>query len=176
MLLDYLLLILGTSLQIYAVGNLTRPPAQPIYQSPSLPAIAPQTVIPSTTPKQSAIDPQLIHDLINNYRRDRGLNALVWDAQIAAIAQKHSQDMAVSQKLDHDSPTLFRDRVAVLGNVTKRENIAEGYATERAVVDGWINSSTHQINMIATDVTRSGVGVYRDTKGRYWYTHVFASN
>jgi uncharacterized protein YkwD len=172
MLLDYLLLIVGTGLQIYAVGNLTRTPAQPIYQSPSLPAIAPQT---GPTPKQAAIDPQLIHDLINNYRRDRGLPVLAWDAQIAAIAQKHSQDMGRTQKLDHDSPTLFLDRVAVLGNVTKRENIAEGYATERAVVDGWINSSTHQINMIATDVTRSGVGVYRDANGRYWYTHVFAS-
>ena len=46
------------------------------------------------------------------------------------------------------------------------ENIAMGYATPQAVVEGWMNSSGHRANILSADYTRIGVGYV--AAGNYW--------
>lgn len=46
----------------------------------------------------------LIHQGINNKRRDNGLQPLTWDPQLANIALSHSRDMAERDYFDHVSP------------------------------------------------------------------------
>ena len=46
----------------------------------------------------------LIHQGINNKRRDSGLQPLTWDQQLANIALSHSRDMAERDYFDHVSP------------------------------------------------------------------------
>jgi uncharacterized protein YkwD len=45
-----------------------------------------------------------IHGLINEERRNNGLNPLQWDPTLANIALSHSKDMAVRDYFDHVSP------------------------------------------------------------------------
>lgn len=61
------------------------------------------------------------------------------------------------------------------------ENIAAGYSTPEAVVEGWKNSSGHRANLLNPNFTELGVGYYylaNDTGSvnynRYW-TQVFGS-
>lgn len=44
-----------------------------------------------------------IHILINNERRNKGLSPLSWNATLAGIARKHSQDMATKDYFSHES-------------------------------------------------------------------------
>lgn len=56
-------------------------------------------------PTVSATDvAQRIHKLVNAERKKHGLPALAWDTNLAAIAAKHSRDMARRNYLGHDSP------------------------------------------------------------------------
>ena len=49
---------------------------------------------------------------------------------------------------------------------TAGENIARGYATPKAVVDGWMNSKGHRENILNKTYTEIGVGRVAD--GNYW--------
>ncbi|MGN0977744.1 MAG: CAP domain-containing protein, partial [Faecousia sp.] len=46
------------------------------------------------------------------------------------------------------------------------ENIAKGYATPQAVVNGWMNSSGHRANILNANFTHIGVGYV--SGGNYW--------
>ena len=52
------------------------------------------------------------------------------------------------------------------------ENIARGYATPEAVVNGWMNSSGHRANILNKSFTHIGVGYVQS--GNYW-TQMFIS-
>jgi uncharacterized protein YkwD len=57
------------------------------------------------------------------------------------------------------------------------ENIAAGYSTPKAVVEGWMNSPGHKANILGVDYTEIGVGyAYSSSSsyGAYW-TAVFGS-
>jgi uncharacterized protein YkwD len=45
------------------------------------------------------------------------------------------------------------------------ENIARGYTTPKAVVDGWMNSPGHRANILNSSFTEIGVGY---ASGNYW--------
>ena len=49
---------------------------------------------------------------------------------------------------------------------TAGENIAMGYATPQAVVNGWMNSSGHRANILSASYTQIGVGYV--AQGNYW--------
>ena len=53
------------------------------------------------------------------------------------------------------------------------ENIAQGYSTGQAVLNGWLGSTGHRENIENGNYTHHGVGYVED--GHYW-THVFARN
>ena len=55
---------------------------------------------------------------------------------------------------------------------TAGENIARGYKTPKAVVDGWMNSSGHRANILSSSFTQIGVGY--EASGHYW-TQMFIS-
>ena len=49
---------------------------------------------------------------------------------------------------------------------TAGENIAQGYRTPEAVMNGWMNSSGHRANILNASYTQIGVGYVAD--GNYW--------
>ena len=50
------------------------------------------------------------------------------------------------------------------------ENIAAGYATPKAVVEGWMNSPGHRANILTSGLKKLGVGytTSNDRYGHYW--------
>ncbi|MPN28838.1 hypothetical protein SDC9_176283 [bioreactor metagenome] len=46
------------------------------------------------------------------------------------------------------------------------ENIAMGYSSAAAVVEGWMNSPGHRANILNASFTHIGVGYYAE--GHYW--------
>ena len=72
---------------------------------------------------------------------------LAWNAQLAAAADRHSTDMAVHNFMDHTGSdgSSAGQRITQAGYVWRAwgENIAAGYPTVAAVVQGWLGSPGH---------------------------------
>lgn len=135
-----------------------------------------------------ATDPTFINqvlDLTNQFRAQNGLGALKLNGELNAAAQNHSQDMAVSDYFDHTGKNGSKpwDRAKAVGYEARSmgENIAAGYTTPAAVVQGWIDSPGHRANLLNASFTELGVGYFQlanDTGsvnyGSYW-TQLFGS-
>lgn len=110
--------------------------------------------------------------LVNAHRVSVGCAALEWDGPVAAVAQAHSEDMVARDFFSHTNPDGATpwDRLAG-GGVTyslAAENIAWGYTTGEAVLDGWLGSAGHKANIENCALTHHGVGLVD-----WHWTHVF---
>lgn len=108
--------------------------------------------------------------LTNTYRAKNGLPALIWDEDFAAVAQMHCDDMQARGYFDHNTPegkTPFQ-RMNDYGIIymSAGENIAVGYPTPEAVMEGWIASDSHRQNILNPTFKYMGVGYNKE--GRYW--------
>ena len=108
--------------------------------------------------------------LVNEIRRQYGLGTLKANWQLSRVARYKSQDMHDRGYFSHTSPTYgspFQMMKSFgISYRTAGENIAKGYATPKAVVDGWMNSEGHRANILNASFTEIGVGYVAD--GRYW--------
>lgn len=126
------------------------------------------------SPSERQIEHQ-IHDLVNDYRRSRGLRALEIDAALQKEAQQHSLDMARRRiPLSHQG---FQERIARAReeNGAKGragENVADGWKSAREAVDAWIKSRGHRRHMLG-DFDLTGIGVARDRNGKLYFTQLF---
>ena len=97
---------------------------------------------------------------------------LEWNYELERAALSHSIDMNTNGYFDHVSldGSTYADRINGTDYAGRPggENIAYGYATEKAVFDAWFNSSGHCINMMNPGFTDIAVG----RSGNYW-TMVF---
>ncbi|HJQ67136.1 MAG TPA: CAP domain-containing protein [Gemmatimonadales bacterium] len=117
---------------------------------------------------------------VNQYRVSHRLRALRYDAQLAAVARVHSEDMARGQApLGHDG---FTGRANAVEKFLAFKEIAENvamnnYAHARTVavaMNGWLKSPHHRENIEGRfDVT--GVGIARARDGTYYYTQLFVA-
>lgn len=114
--------------------------------------------------------------LVNEIRVRNGLKELTYDWELSRVARYKSQDMKDNRYFAHTSPVYGTpgEMVKNFGISYRRvgENIARGYRTPQAVVDGWMNSSGHRANILNGNYTRIGVGYVSD--GHYW-TQMFIS-
>ena len=117
-----------------------------------------------TTPDSgsvSSLERQVVA-LVNQERAAYGLSPLTLSADLSDGARLKSQDMRDSRYFDHNSPTYGTpfEMMRSLG-ITYRaaaENIAMGYRTAEAVVNGWMNSPGHRANILSDKYTEIGVG------------------
>jgi uncharacterized protein YkwD len=83
--------------------------------------------------------------LANRERQSQNLHPLAWDGELGAAAWGHSNDMAQLNYFSHTSldGRQFSQRIAEAGYPCGScgENIAAGYSTPQAVLNGWMNSS-----------------------------------
>ena len=109
--------------------------------------------------------------LTNAQRAQHGCPALRVDPLLREAAREHSVDMHRRHYFDHDSPDGRTpwDRIKALGySVPGAENIAEGYATAQAVVQGWMNSPGHRANILNCSLKAVGIGVEYGSGGPWW--------
>ncbi|MBK7400666.1 MAG: CAP domain-containing protein [Myxococcales bacterium] len=108
-----------------------------------------------------------VFKLINAHRAANGKPALTYDTKLEAAIQAHCQHMATHTFFDHVAPEAavasFTTRASKCGTGASGENIAWGYPTPAAVMDGWKKSPGHNANMLGAH-TRIGIG----KSGTYW--------
>lgn len=101
------------------------------------------------------------------------VDTLTWDEQLATAAEAHAQDMFDNQFFEHggsDNSTVGQ-RVTEAGYnwMAVAENIAQGYTSIEAVMQGWEQSASHCENLMSSDYTQMGAA----RVGNYW-VQVFA--
>lgn len=153
----------------YEVGVSEIKDANPQIANPDL--IYPGQVlqIPSLDDSVLAYEAEVVR-LVNEIRVQNGLNPLTQDWELSRVARYKSQDMHDNRYFSHTSP-VYGSPFQMIKNFglsyrSAGENIAKGYATPQAVVDGWMNSSGHRANILNASFTHIGVGYVAD--GRYW--------
>ncbi len=153
----------------YEVGLSEIKSANPEIKNPDL--IYPGQILNVPTRSSTLVSfEQEVVRLVNEIRRERGLSALEYDWQLARVARIKSEDMKNNQYFSHTSPTYGSPFQMIKSfGITYRsaaENIAKGYSTPQAVVNGWMNSSGHRANILNSSFSHIGVGYVDD--GHYW--------
>lgn len=110
-------------------------------------------------------------ELTNSFRVENGKAPFQNDAKLNAAAEGWSEAMAKGDFFRHSTP----EQVEQEGYQWRSwgENIAVGYRTPEAVVQGWINSPGHRANMLSDDFKEIGVGHYylAEDSGSVNYNH-----
>jgi uncharacterized protein YkwD len=117
--------------------------------------------------------------LVNVERKKAGCGSLAGESRLHKAAQKHSDLQAEQNSMSHQLPgeASMGDRVTAQGYRWGgvAENVAAGYGTPAAVMDGWMNSSGHKANILNCGYKHIGVGVKKSGKGTLYWTQNFAS-
>jgi len=152
----------------------------PVLLATSCVTKAPPAPMPAARPQERTdADATLelaIYDLVNGYRKSKGLPPLTLDAQINRLARLHSAAMATGKvHFGHDG---FGERAKLLaqdGPKAVAENVAYdlGHADPaEEIVAGWLQSKSHLAN-IEGPYARTGVGAARNVTGEIYVTQLF---
>lgn len=123
---------------------------------------------------EEALEPevQAFVAAMNAHRASVGCGPLAWSEAVGGVAQAHSADMLERGYFAHTNPDgdspFDRMREAGITYSRAAENIAFGYPTGAAVLQGWLGSAGHRANIENCQLTEHGVGLV----GTYW-THLF---
>ena len=109
--------------------------------------------------------------LVNAERRKAGVPELKTYTALTNAADKRSKEIAES--FSHSRPdgrecfTVLKE-YSLLTYYSAGENIAMGYPSPEAVMEGWMNSSGHRKNILDPDFEYIGVGLYEEYSMYYW--------
>ena len=139
------------------------------------------TVKKTTTPEnhsQVTVDQASVINLTNAQRVANGCGAMHSDNRLAAAALVHSADMATHNYFDHTgsdgSDFVAREVTAGYARTNAAaENIAWGYPSAQAVVDGWMASPGHRANILNCANVAVGVGLAQKADGTDFWTQDF---
>jgi uncharacterized protein YkwD len=121
----------------------------------------------------------LVDDVLsqtNKFRKSKGLSALIINAELNAIAQKHSANMAAGKVSFGHSGFSKRNKETkkLIPSIYRfAENVAYGATSGKEVVTDWKNSPPHRKNMLGR-FKYIGIGIAKDRRGRIYYTQIFA--
>ena len=153
----------------YQVGLSELATANPHIKNPAL--IYPGQIIniPSVDSDALEYEAEVVR-LVNKERTSRGLSALTHNWELSRVARYKSQDMRDRKYFSHTSPTYGSPFEMMksfgISYRTAGENIARGYSTPKAVVDGWMKSAGHRANILNSSFKEIGVGYVPE--GNYW--------
>lgn len=122
-------------------------------------------------PRLAAFEAEVLR-LTNAFRREHDLDPLKNDMRLNDAAEDWSRKMARRDVFEHsDGPSQVEKQGYDWSHWG--ENIAAGYTTPRAVVQGWINSPGHRANLLSDEFTEIGIGYHRmaNDGGNAPYTH-----
>ena len=153
----------------YEVGTSEIIQANPQVSNPDLIYPGQVLTIPQVSSAVTSFESEVIR-LVNEIRVQNGLKPLTANWELSRVARHKSQDMRDQGYFSHTSPTYGTPFQMIksfgLSFRTAGENIAKGYATPQAVVNGWMNSSGHRANILNASYTQIGVGYV--AQGHYW--------
>ncbi len=118
--------------------------------------------------------------LINRHRAEIGLRPLGISTSLTASSTWKSMHMAGAGYFAHDDPApvsrsaFQRARACGFDGNAWGENIAWGYATAQAAVNGWLASPGHRANIESPSFSSTGVGA-ASASGRIYWTQSFGA-
>jgi hypothetical protein len=112
-----------------------------------------------------------MYRLVNDSRAAAGLPPLIWDAELAAVARAHNQDMLLRSYFDHDTPegegpaeqmtragvTAFQPGGYWAANLVVDRNVASAHASMMREPAG--NSQNGRGQILDERNTRVGISV-----------------
>ncbi|MFC7451422.1 CAP domain-containing protein [Rhodococcus daqingensis] len=114
-----------------------------------------------------------IAKLTNDHRARNGLPTLKVNADISEVAQAWSTRLGQAGKLSHN-PAYSKE--IPRGWQLASENVLQNWkgASAEELVQQWIRSPGHNMNMLNPDITDMGVGYHVGPDGWAWATQNFA--
>lgn len=143
-----------------------------------------KTEAPSANQDDSYISEieQLIFQQVNQQRQAAGLQPLSYNSTMEHYARVKSKDMGVRRYFDHTNPegqlitaqmkadgvsyNAWGENIAYIGGVSGNSNLANQFMTN------WMNSPGHRANILSSNFTSIGVGVYK-IGNKYYATQEF---
>jgi uncharacterized protein YkwD len=128
------------------------------------------------------LDPDKARELINAYRKAKGLKPLKLDTALTEAAKAHSRDLAKWDRISHfgsDGSNPW-DRVKRAGYNAKlaAENVGTGQVSLDEVMKGWQASPGHNKNLLLSDAEHMGIALVQDprTEFKTFWTLVVGSS
>lgn len=135
---------------------------------------------PQNFPVTNSEYEQRVIELVNAERVSRSLAPLKYNETLSNAARYHAVDMMQDNYFDHNSFDVQSGSLVQVCAWSTRvdkfylnrswigENLAAGYYTPEAAVEGWMNSDGHRANILSPNYREMGVG-YASGGGRYNY-------
>ena len=156
-----------------ATPNATKAPQA--TQKPQATTTPPANDDDYTTPSISAQE-EIAFNLLNQDRIANGLPALKLDPALCDIARLKSQDMHEKGYFSHPSPTYGSpsEMLKMFGYsfTSVAENIAH-HATVQKAQAAFMSSDGHRRNLLGSQWSKVGVGVWTDSQGYVYVTQLF---
>jgi uncharacterized protein YkwD len=119
----------------------------------------------------TSLNPEMARDLINQYRREKGLKPLKLNPALTEAAKEHSRDLAKWDRISHygsDGSNPW-DRVKRTGYKAKlaAENVGTGQVSFDEVLRGWKESAGHNKNLLLGDAQEMGLALVQDPKTEF---------
>ena len=138
------------------------------------------TETPAPTPSPKPVNPEAMAQevirLTNIERAKEGEAPLQYHAGLQKAAMLRAKEISI--KFSHDRPDGTDSSTALYENgvgCSDGENIARGYTSPEAVVQGWMNSLGHMAAILCESSTHIGVGFYQNSYGTYFWVQDFSS-
>jgi uncharacterized protein YkwD len=145
-------------------------------------AKAPAGALSDRDYSHTALDPSRARDLINAYRKEKGLKPLKLNTALAEAAKAHSRDLAKWDRISHygsDGSNPW-DRVKRTGYHARitAENVGTGQISIDEVMRGWKESPAHNKNLLLPDAADMGIALVQDPKTEFktFWTLVIGSS
>ena len=155
-----------------------KPTETPVTPTPTEKPQPTETPAPTPSPKPVA-NPELMAQevirLTNIERAKEGEAPLQYHAGLQKAAMLRAQEISI--KFAHVRPDGSDSSTAVFENgvgCSNGENIARGYTSPEAVVQGWMNSVGHKAAILRESSTHIGVGFYQNSYGTYFWVQDFS--
>lgn len=132
---------------------------------------APQGALGDRDYSATRLDPDKARELINTYRKEKGLKPLKLNAELSNAAKAHSRDLAKWDRISHygsDGSNPW-DRIKRTGYNARvaAENVGTGQVNIEEVVKGWKDSPGHNKNLLLSDAEHMGIALVQDPKTEF---------
>ncbi len=110
-------------------------------------------------------------DMINKYRKRKGLKPLILHPKLAEAARRHSKDLSRHDTISHRGSDGSDPWERVKGTGYKArlaaENVGVGQVSLAEVFKGWQDSPGHNENLLLNDATHMGIALIQDPQTEY---------
>ncbi len=127
------------------------------------------------------LDAERARELVNAYRKEKGLRPLKLQPALTEAARAHSRDLAKWDRISHygsDGSNPW-DRVKRAGYSARlaAENVGTGQVTAEEVINGWKASAGHNKNLLLPEAEHMGIALVQDARTEFktFWTLVIAS-